>query len=475
MRHLAILLLLIVSCAFTSTTAGTFLHAPASVESMSRGGLAIDRSSAGFIKNPAVLSQQQQSIYITQGTLLDEAQYMALAYVPAHNPNQIAFGSSLIHTGLNGIQETNYDSLSGTATYTGKTFGYSAQAYIFGAALPLGNEHTSLGLNIKFIREQLYTESGLGFGCDLGFNTSWENLDIGLSALNLIQPQIRWSTGATYAIDRKIIMSTAYHYTPTLTFIADVIKNEVEPLTVRLGAEYTLFSFIAIRGSYGPSLALGTGLHYGDLKIDYAYIDNEKTLGKTQYVGLAYLFGNTPTLTALPVKEIIKTAEIVPTPQPTIETAEIKPLPLPEAQAPIVELVTPDIVLAPAIIEPILENTTEDMVTVSIPEPTLAPVSEYQIAVVSPRYFSSGKLQIKVFVNNTGNQTDTITANLKIITAKGKTLLQWPDEAKLLIPKETGVYYFTMDTPLKPGTYYLEVQTRSTSVTRYEKEAFIVR
>lgn len=472
MRSLAIIILLTLACAFASTTAGDFLDNPSSVASLSRGGLAIDRSAAGFIKNPALLTLTQRSIYLAQGNALDDVQHMTLSYTHPQAYKEIGLGGSFIHAGIDGIKETTYDSLTQTATYTGKSFGYNAQAFVFGAASPLFTEHTSLGLNFKLIRESLFTESALGFGCDLGLHTSWESFEFGVSALNILQPKMRWSTGTQYSIEQMLLFSTLYNYSPELHFVADISKAEATPLSIQLGAEYTLFSFIALRGSYGQHLALGTGLYYGDLSVDYAYIDTEKNLGKTQYVSLAYNFA-----TAKPLEKIIEPLPIKPleTTPAVKETAEIKPLPLPEPQAQVLEKVTTNKEVEIAPIEPIIENTTENTVTVSLPEKPTTPIYTYQIAVVSPRYFTSGKLQIKVFVDNTGNQPDKVTINMRILSAKGKTVQAWADESKTLNPKETGAYYFTHSAPIAPGTYYVEVKAFSSNVTRYEKSGFIVR
>lgn len=502
--------IIIISCLFYSialgsSTAGSFSENPISVKSIALGGCsAALLDTSGVYKNPAIIKiNNQHALNTMHGKLFSDINYFNITYVrPEFTNYKFGFGFSFLNNSVAGIEETTYDNSTGAAEYTGKKLSYSASAYVFSFGNKL-NDQFFYGSNLKIFQEAMAGANSSGVGADAGMIYKFnDKLLIGFSAINLIKPALRWSTGSSDQVNTRFSTGLAYKYSSAINMYMDIEKVENRQAFIHGGLEYKPLEFIAFRAGYDRSrLTVGTGFSYNNIAIDYAYVNNkEEDLGITQYIAASYIFGDNKDLekieadsenqknlqaaiTEEQLQAALKKLE-VPIPETvTTETAEILPLPAPISSTANEEL-RPTLNSASENIqeklEPVLpvvpegSDTTE--VVVEIEEEYKEPVHDYNIALLSARYYkNSKKLILKVFIDNNGNQNDIITCNAKIYNSAGATLQSFAAQETLLKDKETHVFYFTFDGALEAGSYYIETETRSLYSTKYQKEKFISR
>lgn len=498
-HRILILIIISLSVAFCGSTAGSFADNPISVKSLALGSCSatlLDASSS--YKNPAAIKVfGQQAVNTMHGRLFNEVNYLNLTYVrPELTSLKFGFGFSFLNNSLSGIEETTYDSSTGEAGYTGKKLSYSASAYVFSFSNSF-NEKLFYGTNLKIIQESLAGESSSGAGADLGLLYKYNDRFLfGFSAINILKPNLRWSTGAAEQINGRFSLGGTYKYNDYLDLLADIEKVENRNPFFHAGIEYRPVTFFAFRLGYDKNrLTIGTGLNYSNINIDYAYIDNnqDEEAGITQYISAGYIFAANTDLSELEnkttnekelqeaiaaeqLRKALEKAEAI-----TTETAEIEPLPISETPTLSAEL-APSLNLIGEVmidqVEPIIDNSTLNETTIIIEEEYKEPVHDLSIALISARYYKNSKrLVMKVFIDNTGNQDDQVTCNARLFVGSEKVLQEFPAQTALLKNKETKVFYFIYNSPhgLLPGNYYLESETHSGVIKKYQKEKFINR
>lgn len=220
--------------------------------------------------------------------------------------------------GINGVFMTMDDMERTTTQYpegTGEMF--SCGSYAFGLSFArMMTNNFSIGLNAKYITENIFNSSATGFAIDLGtlYNTPIKGLSMGMSITNygtkmrmegrdLLLPS---DPDPTISGNNSQIMSNlrtdsyelpllfrfgfSYMALPNLDnhdllLSIDLLHPNDDVEMVNFGAEYVFMHLFAIRGGYKSllkedseeGLCLGAGFMAGiastELRIDYAYKD----------------------------------------------------------------------------------------------------------------------------------------------------------------------------------------------------------
>ncbi|MBN2413071.1 PorV/PorQ family protein [candidate division KSB1 bacterium] len=187
----------------------------------------------------------------------------------------------------------------GVDTRTGNYFSGSDLA----VGLSFSREYTnklSIGVNVKYLREELFTYTNSQWAFDVGsyYDTEWKGIRLAMSAQNFAQ-QARWMYTREkqqqqyelplvfrvgWSIDLLGGEKLLFGGNPNshrLTFNMDAIHSNDYAERVHIGAEYWFYNFIALRGGYRfnyeeGNISMGTGINYnmGSLKfkLDYAFV-----------------------------------------------------------------------------------------------------------------------------------------------------------------------------------------------------------
>jgi hypothetical protein len=201
------------------------------------------------------------------------------------------------------LQEAPVTSASGGAgldTRTGYTFGGGDLAI----GLTFARKYTdklSIGVNVKYLREELYTFTSSLWAFDVGsyYLTGWRGIRLAMSAQNFAG-QARWlhtkqETEQSFNLpllfrigwsidlmgdDNLFLGGDPLQH--RLSFNMDAIHSNDFAERLHIGAEYWLFNRFALRGGYRfnydeGNLSLGCGLNYQlssfDIQVDYAYVN----------------------------------------------------------------------------------------------------------------------------------------------------------------------------------------------------------
>lgn len=187
----------------------------------------------------------------------------------------------------------------GLDTRTGLKFGGSDLALSFGFARNFTNK-LSIGVNIKYIREELHTFSSNVWAFDVGsyYETGWKGIRLGMSAQNF-SSQIRWmhtlneeqqsfELPLLYRIGMSIdlwggqdLFFGGLSDLHKLTFSFDAIHTNDFGERLNVGIEYWFLNKFSIRSGYRfnydeGNLSFGVGLNQEVsgvlMQVDYAYV-----------------------------------------------------------------------------------------------------------------------------------------------------------------------------------------------------------
>ena len=161
-----------------------------------------------------------------------------------------------------------------------------------------------VGANVKYyMADSGLGDSASGFGFDLGllFNLG-DMFTIGVSAFDLGNTQIAWSTGANDVVTGVYKVGTAVKLLDgSLILAGDLDFVGMEMGDAHVGLEYKLIPELALRGGVlladnfsEYSFTVGAGLNVAGLNVDAAYLLNEdlgNTLVLSAEFSLSSLFG----------------------------------------------------------------------------------------------------------------------------------------------------------------------------------------
>jgi hypothetical protein len=199
------------------------------------------------------------------------------------------------------LTEALVTSTSGSVdTRTGQSFSGSDISLGLGVAKQF-TDKLSIGINVKYIREDLYTYSSDLWAFDVGtiYSTGWYGVNIAMSAQNF-STQARWlytkeEEQQTYELPLVYIIGVSVELlggedlllggSPDkhkLALNIDAIHTNDYSERLHFGMEYTFFNMFSLRGGYRlnyeeGNLSLGAGIHYNfdyvRFAFDYAYVD----------------------------------------------------------------------------------------------------------------------------------------------------------------------------------------------------------
>lgn len=185
-------------------------------------------------------------------------------------------------------------------TRTGNTF--SGGDFSFGIGLARQfTDKLSVGINVKYVREDLHTYSSSLWAFDIGtyYHTGWRGIRLAMSAQNF-SSQARWMFNLEenqqsyelplvfrigWAIDLLGGQDLFLGGEPELhkfTFSMDALHTNDYSERLHMGVEYKFYNMFALRGGYKfnyeeGNLSFGAGFNYMlgmvNLKFDYAYVD----------------------------------------------------------------------------------------------------------------------------------------------------------------------------------------------------------
>ena len=147
------------------------------------------------------------------------------------------------------------------------------------------------GVNVKYLSQDLFTNSADTFGLDLGFlYEANEKTSVGLSVRDLWE-SLEWDTasGQSDKVPTTTSIGIAHKPNDRLTLAADI--NKVENLDAELfaGAEWWLQDYAALRlGTHDGDLTLGASFKLDTWRFDYSYAD--ETLGDAHRISAAKQF-----------------------------------------------------------------------------------------------------------------------------------------------------------------------------------------
>ena len=299
----------------------------ARVDSLGGAFSAIANDVTTIYWNPAGLSQLEKLSFSDTHTIwLADTRYNYLACaIPIEHVGTL--GTSITFLNVPDTEITTLAQPDGTGLWysawdTAVSLAYARELYHEESGARL-----SIGINTKYIHQQIHRESANGVAIDVGtlYHTGWRSLRIGMSFSNF-GPEMRFSgpdlqTGAEEAGDernadyrpfpdttnpsRKAELATIEYPLPTnfrIGIAYDLIDNETNLLTIALdgnhpndnserlnfGLEYWYRKMAAIRAGYklrlgpdrlddeeGITLGFGTHLKFKQtmVSLDYAYAD----------------------------------------------------------------------------------------------------------------------------------------------------------------------------------------------------------
>ena len=246
-------------------------------------GLADDP--AAILYNPAGLAQQNplqitfQHVVLFYDTMLD----FAAATYPVSGMG--TFAASYLRLG-----STGYDSRDINWISSG-TFGVADQAVILSYARDL-TPWLSGGVNLKMVNETVFDEAGSGFGADLGFLYTPNNvMSIGLDLINLLSPTVKLDqTAESYPLTMRLGFAFKF-LGDRIIPVLDVQKEFTDQdLKFMMGLEAFPIQNLALRMGYDESeITFGAGYFFKPIKFDYSL--SIQTLGLTHRIDLTLAFG----------------------------------------------------------------------------------------------------------------------------------------------------------------------------------------
>ncbi len=265
-----------------------------------------DDSTAAFW-NPAglaLLNRPEASFMHANLTLDRKYNFFNYAHTLKNSKNNEVVALSHIRFGVDGIPETRESTnVAGMpATEPDGTYIAGRNVYIFSYfddtesttfgtyARKIGKQWFG-GVNLKALRQDLFTNSADSWGLDLGFlYTPNKKSAFGLSIRDIAE-QLKWDTASGHSdtVPVTTTVGASYKTRPNMTVAVDVSKTQDLDAKFRVGTEYWFKDIAALRlGSQAGDLTLGASFKLQDWRFDYAYAD--ETLGEAHRISASKQF-----------------------------------------------------------------------------------------------------------------------------------------------------------------------------------------
>ena len=150
-------------------------------------------------------------------------------------------------------------------------------------------EQTSLGLQLKFIHQSIFTQNASGLAADLGLmHDISASLRLGAAVRNLGRMNRLDQRETDLPLEARF--SAAYVGRADLLVAVEAQKVRGSDLTLHLGGEYRAGEHLRLRAGYqtteNRSLSAGVGLAAKQWVIDYAYVPFGSGLGDAHWLSL---------------------------------------------------------------------------------------------------------------------------------------------------------------------------------------------
>ena len=245
-----------------------------------------DDTSAVFY-NPAGLIQVESIQIEITGISLDlDRSYMFIGYAePVPYSKKTVFGAAMLTYTVDDIKGYDEDS------YEMGTFDITSQALV-GSIAYRASKNFSAGLNLKFIEEDLWINSGNCVSFDLGALYWAKNYKIGLMAKDL-SSEMSWTSGYKEEIPITFRLGAAYDQSEYITYALDFEKRKDMPIKIFLGGEYHHKDYFGNLGFGDGLFSFGVGgiIHVrsvGDFLLGYAYRTEKEGYGSSNSLSLSY-------------------------------------------------------------------------------------------------------------------------------------------------------------------------------------------
>ena len=277
-RHILLLLGILSVGIHAADNAGAFIEKGVSARAagLAQSYTAIAKASDATYWNPAALYKLEQAELAIQGA--DAYDTQTIAVQGAFTYKEIPIGLQYIGASIDGFEETVADEdRAGFFEKTGKTYDYRADALYIGTGKKM-RPNLALGATGKILREEAAGYKAVGVGLDMGIlSEPTPAVALGLLFQNIIQPQMKWDTPAKSVdtVPRRIKLGARYDMIPNQwTLSSDLVAQNNRPLRFNIGTEVWIANLVAIRGGFqDKTLSLGTGIRYGGIRADIAWVN----------------------------------------------------------------------------------------------------------------------------------------------------------------------------------------------------------
>ena len=177
-------------------------------------------------------------------------------------------------------------------------FGASEQVVFLTVASSISKiKNAKVGLNIKYLRYDIYNCQANGIGMDLGANYKYNNTSMAIVVKNLGGTNINWQTNKQDKRPMSVVAGGTYR---TGAYLVSVdLGYEYNSIVYKFGMEYTVWDLMSFRMGINKGLAFGVGLNPAipkswevvkikGLNIDYAFTTKE--LGSASRVSMGLNF-----------------------------------------------------------------------------------------------------------------------------------------------------------------------------------------
>lgn len=145
------------------------------------------------------------------------------------------------------------------------------------------DQKLALGASVKFLQQDLFTESADGVGFDFGLQyQASKRITLG-AAVRDVGASLKWTTGRKDDIPVNASVGGAFHVRHDTNIAVDVVKREHEETALRLGVEKWFLDRYGLRiGTNEGEFTAGASAKVNEWSFDYAY--NDQDLGNVQRI-----------------------------------------------------------------------------------------------------------------------------------------------------------------------------------------------
>lgn len=256
-----------------------FLQLPSGARgaALAEAGVALPDEDA-LSANPAALQSASRTLGLSHSEWVQEIRHEYLSLLWGHGPQVLGLAFQFSHTGqLEHRTGPSAEPLGEFGVYEGALNLAWARSW---------NQRLRLGLNLKLLRQSVYTSTATGAALDLGALFQLRpalRLGAALRQLGRMDELDQVST----PLPRTLAAGLSYTGLPRLLLSGEVRRAD-QRTSLHLGAEWEAVSQLLLRGGYqsGRGLALGLGLRRETWTIDYAFVPLAADLGNAHRLSL---------------------------------------------------------------------------------------------------------------------------------------------------------------------------------------------